>query len=190
MTKKEPAGSERGYSAIELMMTLGVIATVSAMAAFQIGNARPSFKGDGAMRVVMAQMNTARELALTQRRSIEIKFLNNNQIQLIRQEVPIANGTTLLTTVFIEGGLTYSLTSGLPDTPDGFGKASAVDFGTATQMVFSSDGTLVNQSGAPISGTVFVSIPGQARSSRAVTILGATGRIRGFKWDGNSWVRS
>jgi Tfp pilus assembly protein FimT len=190
MTKKEPAGSERGYSAIELMMTLGVFATVSAMAAFQIGNARPSFKGDGAMRVVMAQMNTARELALTQRRSIEIKFINSNQIQLIRQEVPVANGTTLLTTVYMEGGLTYAVTSGVPDTPDGFGNTSAVAFGAATKLVFTSDGTLVNQSGAPISGTVFVSISGQPRSSRAVTILGATGRIRGYKWDGAHWVRS
>jgi Tfp pilus assembly protein FimT len=194
MTKKAQAvGSQRGYSAVELMMTLGVAATVSAMAAFQIGVSRPGFKGDGAMRVVLAQLNTARELALTQRRAIQIQFNNTNQIQLTRQEVAVGGTTpppTLLTTVSIEGGITYNLTAGLPDTPDGFGNATPVAFGAATQMVFSTDGTLENQLGAPISGTVFISIPGLPLSSRAITILGATGRIRGYKWDGSHWVRA
>lgn len=182
--------SPRGFSAIELLMTLGIFGTVSAMAVFQIGIARPGIKGDGAMRTVMAQLNTARELALTQRRNIRINFINTNQIQLIRQEVPIVNGTTVLSTIDIEGGITYGLTPGLPDTPDGFGNASGVDFGAAVQMVFNSDGTLVNQSGTPISGSIFMSIPGQSRSSRAVTILGATGRVRGYKWNSRAWVRS
>jgi prepilin-type N-terminal cleavage/methylation domain-containing protein len=189
MTKKvQPAGSQRGFSAIELMVTLAVSGIVAAMAAVSIETARPSFKGDGAMRVIIAQMNIARELAITQRRNIQIQFINGNQIQLTRQEVP--TGTTVLMNVPMEGGFTFALTSGLPDTPDGFGNTSAVTFGAATQMIFSSEGTLADQAGAPISGTVFVSLPGQPRASRAVTILGATGRIRGYKWDGANWVRS
>jgi len=40
---------------------------------------------------------------------------------------------------------------------------------------------------------VFLNWPGngqgQERAARAVTILGATGRIRGYKWDGRNWKR-
>ena len=54
-------------------------------------------------------------------------------------------------------------------------------------MKFSPDGTLVNQDGASANGTAFLAIPNQALSARAVTILGSTGRIRGYKWNGSKW---
>jgi hypothetical protein len=165
--------------------------TVAAMAAFQIGLARPAFKGDGAMRTVMAQLNTARELALTQRRFIRVVFTVNNEVQIVREEVP--NGTTVISTVPLEGGMLFGLTPGVPDTPDNFGNAAAVSFGAAALHRFTTEGTLVDQAGNPISGSVFMNWPGagqgQERAARAVTILGATGRIRGYRWDGRNWKR-
>lgn len=189
MRKVRLVRSQKGISLLEMLMTLGVFSTLATMAAFQIGVARVGFKGDGAMRTIMAKMNEARELALTQRRNMRVDFTGDNVIQIIRREVPAANGTTVLSAVEMEGGVRYGVTTGLPDTPDSFGNASGIAFGTATQLVFTTDGTLVNQTGTPVSGTVFVSIPGQNRSARAVTIMGATGRIRGYKWNGARWVR-
>lgn len=172
-------------------MTVGIIGTLSAMAAFQIGIARPGFKGDGAMRAVMAQMNIARELAMTQRRFMRVEFTAADEVRITRQDVP--NGTTVISTVPIEGGIRYGLTPGVPDTPDNFGNAAAVSFGGAGEYWFTTEGTLVDQVGAPISGSVFLNWPGtgqgQERAARAVTILGATGRIRGYKWDGRNWKR-
>jgi len=170
-----------------MMVTLGIFGTLATMAAFQIGSARPGFLGDGGMRVVIAQMNVARERALTERRNIRVNFIAPNKIQLIRQEVPL--GTTTLTTVDLESGVTFGLTPTVPDTPDAFGNATAVSFGAAAQYWFTSDGLLTDQNLAPISGTVFLTLPGQTRAARAVTILGATGRIRGYKWDGRQWKR-
>jgi hypothetical protein len=169
-----------------MMLVVGVMGVVGAMAVMQIGSSAPAAKGDGAMRVVLAQLNTARELSVSQRRQMQVSFLNTNQIQIVRLEVP--SGTTTLTTVSFEGGVVYGLISGIGDTPDAFGIHSAPDFGSATKILFNSDGTCIDQNGNPLNGTVYVVIPNVTRSFRAITVLGGTGRIRAYKWDGSKWV--
>ncbi len=178
---------QNGYSTIELMLVVSIMGVVSAMSVFQIGNARSYYKADGAMRTVIAQLNTARETSIAQRRNVQVTFTGGNVVTLIRQNVP--NGTTTLATIPMEGRAQFALTAGVPDTPDAFGSSAAVYFGSATSMFFTTDGTLIGNTGAPVNGTIFLNIPNQPRSTRAVTILGATGRIRGFRWDGRAWIR-
>jgi hypothetical protein len=167
------------------MLTISIMGVVTTMAVFQIGQAQPSLKGDGAMRVVMAQISTAREQAITQRRNMQLTF-NGSLVQVIREEVP-GPATKVLAAVPLEGRETFSLYNGIPDTPDAFGNASAVAFGAAATMRFTPDGMLVDQTGNPLNGTVFLSIPNEPRSVRAVTIFGPTGRVRGYRWDGKQW---
>src|SRR5258706_6031690 len=143
-------GSQAGYSALELLVTLGIFGTLASMAAVQIGVARPSFVGDGALRQVVAQLNIARERALTERRNMRVEFVGTNQIRLTRQEVPA--GTTVLTTVDIESGVVYGLTPSVPDTPDVFGNAQGIDLGAATQYWVTNDRTLTHPNASPLSG--------------------------------------
>jgi hypothetical protein len=110
-------------------------------------------------------------------------------VEIIREEVPGPTLTTVSSTL-IEGGIQFLFPTGtptIPDTPEAFGNASGVDFGSATEVKFNPDGMLVNQLGAVINGTVFVMFPSERLSSRAVTVLGSTGRVRGYKWDGRVW---
>lgn len=180
---------QAGFSFAELAVVMGVMSVISAMAVLQIGAAQPALKGDGAMRVVMGQINAARELSITQRRNVVINFLSERtEVQLVRQEVPFDE--TVLSTTPLEGSVQFHVFSNLPDTPETFGKDEAVDFGTADTVLFTTDGSLVDQTGTPVNGTVFLGIPGQSRSARAVTVLGATGRVRAYKWDGARWVRA
>jgi prepilin-type N-terminal cleavage/methylation domain-containing protein len=179
--------SDVGFSLLELMLTIGIIGVVSAIAVVQIGTAQQSIKGDGGMRIVLAQMNIARELALAQRRTMQVRFVGANTVQIVRNNVP--NGTTVLRSVVLEGGVEFALVDGLPDTPDAFGKAAALDFGGAATTTFNSDGTFVDATGKPINGTVFLAIRGHARSARAVTVLGSIGRIRAYRWNGAQWTR-
>jgi hypothetical protein len=154
-----------------------------------IGQSVPGYKGDGAMRVVMSQMNLARELAITQRRNIRLSMVNGgNTVQIIREEVTNPLTTTVLSAVPLEGGAGFNLIPSVTaDTPDAFGNSAAVYFGAATLVRFGTDGSLLDQSGNPLNGSVFISIPKQARSLRAVTVLGSTGRIRAYRWDGRQW---
>jgi len=178
---------DNGYSLPELMLTMGLIAVVSAIAVVQIGTAQQAIRGDSAMRLVLVQLGTARELAISERRDMRLNFLSPNALQVIRQDVP--SGTTVKGAAIFEGRAEYHVVPGLPDTPDAFGNRQAIDFGSATTVTFTSDGTVVDQIGNPVNGTVFLAIPGQPVSARAITVLGSTGRIRAYRWDGRRWVR-
>ena len=183
------ARSARGVTLIEMLLVLGVMGVVGAMGAAQMASVRRSMQGDAAMRLVMSQLNQAREMAITQRRTMEIKFVGGaggNWLQVLRHEVP-GTSTTTLSSVAFEGNVTYRLISSVTtDTPDAFGiSGGPLAFGTATTYTFSSDGTLIDQSGNPLNGTIFLAVVNVVKSQRAVTIMGGTGRVRGFKWTCN-----
>jgi prepilin-type N-terminal cleavage/methylation domain-containing protein len=177
---------EAGFSLIEMMFVTGIMGVLAGIAVLQIGASRPGLVGDGGMRIVLSQMNQAREMAITQRRNMRVVFTGVNTVEVYREEVP-GPTLTLVRTVPMEGGVQFLLTAGLPDTPDAFGNATAQAFGVATEVKFAPDGTLVNQSGATINGSVFLAIASNSLSARAVTVLGSTGRVRGYRWDGRVW---
>ena len=176
----------RGFSLVELMVVVTLIGIGSAMGVFLMGQWGPAVRADGAHRVVIAQLNRARQLAITQRRNIRVTFTNGNQVQIIREEVP-GPATTLISSQLLEGGMVFALVPGVPDTPDVFGNGAAVNFGSATTVKFSPDGMLLDQTGNILNGSVFISTSNLSWSARAVTIMGATGRVRGYRWNGVRW---
>jgi type II secretory pathway pseudopilin PulG len=178
--------SEAGFSLVETAVVVGIGMVLAAMAGLQIIESRPAFKGDGAMRVVMSQMRTARELAITERRYMRVVYTSPNLLQIVREEVP-GPSTTVVSSKAIEGGVQYYQFPSLPDTPDAFGISGPIAFGSAIDVKFTPDGTVVNQNGGGLNGSVFLGIPAYSRSARAVTVLGSTGRIRGYRWDGHAW---
>ena len=123
----------------------------------------------------------------------------NNQVTITREDTPTT--TTTLSTMMFEGNAQITLTAGLPDTPDAFGNSAATSFynptngtfgsltNTTTVAKFAPDGTLVDWNGVLTNGTIFTAVPALGPSARAVTILGSTGRVRGYRWDGKQWVR-
>ena len=179
-------GAARGFSVIELIVVMGIAAVIATIAVFQLNAAQPSFRSDGAMRVVLAQMRTARELAITQRRFMRVTFIDPNRVEIHREEFP-GPSTTVVQSTVLEGNMQYLLLDDVPDTPDGFGNDSAIDFQSAATVKFSPDGLLIDQDGVPINGSVFLALASVARSARAITVLGSTGRIRAYRWDGRGW---
>ncbi len=141
------------------------------------------------MNQVVSQMSIARGMAIAQRRSVSVIFTQPNRIQLRRQDQP--GGTTDFTPVDFEGGAQFVVFPTVPDTPSGFGNGGAIVFaginGGPPTMQFQSDGTFADTAGQPINGTIFVGILGQSATARAVTILGATGRVRPYHWTGSQW---
>jgi len=175
-----------GYSLLELLFVVALVGTLGGMAVMQMGAIRPVIQGDSAMRVVMGQLNLARERAIAHRRTVEVTFVGTNSVRLTQHDQP--SGTTVLSTVPFEGRVQFGLVAGVPDTPDGFGNGTPLQFSSAT-LLFNTDGVLVDTLGAPVNGTVFLLIPNERLSFRAVTVLGSTGRVRGYKWSGANWTR-
>ncbi len=199
------ASGQRGFSLIELSVVIMLILIISAMALIAYLPTLQDARFDAAMRQVVDQLRQAREYAITNRRYVQVTFptvvVNGiTQYQVVmtqRNDLTVGAGAVnpVLSAVPIESPAQYYLFATAPDTPDAFGKAAAVEFeglngGPVGGMLFQSDGELVD--GAtfqPINGTVFMGLPGKASSARAVTVLGGTGRIRGWKGTGVIWAR-
>ena len=75
-----------GYNLIEMMFVMGIMSVLAAMAIVQINASRAALKGDAAMRVVMTTMNQAREMAITQRRYMQVNFAAPRTINVVRED--------------------------------------------------------------------------------------------------------
>jgi prepilin-type N-terminal cleavage/methylation domain-containing protein len=178
---------DAGFSLVEISIVILVISIFAGFALLNIEGIMPGIEANAVLSQTVAQLRRGRELAIAERRNIEVRFLDNNQIQLVRFDVP--NGRTVLSTVTLENGVEFLLFSGVPDTPDSFGRGDAVDFGGSNTLIFLSDGTLVDDAGNPVHGSVFLGLPDHPETARAVTMVGATGRVRGYRWTGSSWIQ-
>jgi type II secretion system protein H len=186
-----PHRRSSGFTLIELMIVLGIIGVMGAMAALMMPSTVRGVQADSGTARVAAALRTAREQAVSQRRNVRISFTNPNQI-VVERENGTGTGTVTyspIATAVLEDGVKFAVFSETPDTPDAFGHASALAFGTATSRKFTSEGTFVDQNGDPLNGTIYL---GRAQdgvaSARAVTIFGPTALIRQWRWDGAHWT--
>jgi type II secretory pathway pseudopilin PulG len=184
---------ERGFSMAELLIVTFVLMIVSAMAIVQLAPTYQQQEANAAMVQIASQLRLARETAMTDRRDVQVSFIGNNQIQLTRINLPVGAAPTILSTVPIQAPVVFMLNPGTPDTPDAFGNAGPIEFGGIVggppTMMFQSDGTFVSTSGVLLNGTVFLGMPKVPPATRAVTVLGATGRIRMYKANPTGWIQ-
>jgi type II secretory pathway pseudopilin PulG len=185
---------EIGFSFVELIVVVGVISVMTVLALPVVQTSVPSFRANAAMDQVIRLMRAARHSAISDRRITQIQFIGNNQIQLL--QVPPTGGAAVPLDIpsTLEGGAQFLVFPTVPDTPMAFGNTTAVSFtnpanpgGGFPATQFLSDGSFGTNVGVPVNGTVFVGIPGKPFTARAVTILGTTGRIRAYHWDGTAW---
>jgi len=169
------------------LLVIGLSTVIAGITLYAFQAALRQYRGDANLRLMLWQLQVARELALNERRSIEVRLVEPNQIVTLRREIPA--GETLLGRVFFEGNVRFTRFAGVPDTPERFGDDRAIAFGDATELVFTADGQFVNERGEPINGSVFFGVPGEVTTARAVTIFGPTGRVRAYRWTGSAWVR-
>lgn len=86
-----------------------------------------------------------------------------------------------------------------PAAPDGFGSGgTAIDFdqgmglGSQNYIMFMPDGSSQDTLGNYNSGVVYMTRSGDLNSSRAISVFGTTGRIRGWRLysgSGSKWVQ-
>lgn len=175
-----------GFSLLEAMAVVAIVGIASAVALVQMKTTMQVFDADKAANLVVSQMNYARQLAVDERRNVLVEFLNTNEIKITRNES--GGGTTVVSDVTLPSGYTYGLPGGgVGDTPDAFGATVAVFFNSGNTGTFLGDGTFVDNSNVLLSGTVFT-IGGGNGTARAVTLAGATGRIKQYWLQGTSWI--
>jgi type II secretory pathway pseudopilin PulG len=190
---------------LEVLVVIVLIMIVSAMAIFALQPTLQNAKFDSGMIQVLDQLRQAREYSITNHRYVQVSFpvvvvgagtypeVVTTQLNV----VPFGPGgaNTVISTIPIQPPAQFFLIPLAPDTPDGFGKTAPIVFentnnGPPGGMMFQSDGEFVDQATfQPINGTVFLGQAGPKQSGRAITILGTTGRIRGWKFTGTTWFQ-
>ncbi|MEO2198892.1 MAG: GspH/FimT family pseudopilin [bacterium] len=177
--------SAAGFSLPEFMITVAMFMTVAGITGVSFSTSMRAMKGTAAMQQVVSQIRLARNMAISQQHSIELQFIPPNEIRTIRWEFP--NGETTLNQYFLEGNAQFCFSTTVPDTPDGFGLLGTNSFAGQTAR-FLPNGRFADAVGAVTSGNLFVAVPGQPQSQRAVTIFGGTGRVSGYNWNGTEWL--
>jgi prepilin-type N-terminal cleavage/methylation domain-containing protein len=178
---------ERGFTLIELMMVVGILAVTFGMVVLVSPQMSRYARAESGVEQVVSALRFARETAVGQRRNIQIRFVGENTVQIARVEIPAGN-TTVLQTIALETRMKYYLMPGVPDTPDRFGAGQAIAFGASPTRMFTSEGTFVNQAGDELNGTLFLGIPGEPETARAITIFGPTALVRTWRWNGRAWI--
>ena len=193
---------EEGFSLIEAMVAVGIILTVMAFAMVQSFGSIESYRVNSAMDVVVSQMRVARQLAISQRRNVTVSFTTATSPQKITYQIVADSGTGLAIAdtyvpppviVPIAPQVSFTQINGVPDTPMGFGTCSGAGIcvgGVAnptTTMEFNSLGQFTDGTGVnTLNGTIFLALPGQINTARAVTIMGGTGRVREYTYMGST----
>ena len=187
--KQYSHGSQKGFSLLEVLTALAIISILMAMAILNFGSLLPNFKANSAMDQLLYRLRSAREQAIAHRREVKVQFVGNNQITVT--EIWLTGTAPAPSTYSFEGGAQFVTYSGIPDTPSAFGNGAPVYFGGVSGgppiMKFTTNGSFIDGGNTLVNGTVFLGIPGRASTARAITILGATGRVREYHWDGTQW---
>lgn len=200
-SKRGGKSGQKGFSLIEVLVVIAIAMTIAGMIVVHLTPTLQTFRANSAASQVVDVFRQAREYAITYRRYVQITFPNyggagaNNQIRItVRNTLtPTYGGAAqpdvILTTVNLSGNISFQTETGVPDTPDAFGKASAVNFnnvdgGPPAGMYFQADGTFVDTTGNPLNGTVFLGQTAMVSTARAVTVLGSTGRVRSYNVNG------
>ena len=192
--RKRAIGHERGFTITELMLAVAIGVIVVGMALGGVTGLIKNTRADGGLATAAAGLRAARELSVSTRRNVQITF-GTNTIMNTRVEycTPVATctpTTTLVRTTTLEGRVQFQLETGVPDTPDGFGMATATAFGALTPPMFTTDGSFINSNGDVVNGTLFMGVVNEPLTARAITIFGPTGAMRLWKWNGRAWVEA
>jgi prepilin-type N-terminal cleavage/methylation domain-containing protein len=185
-------GNQAGFSLLEVLVAVGILGTLAAMAMMVSPAYSRRARAEAGISQALDVLRSAREVAISQRRNVQVVFIGLNALRTQRIEIDALGnpiGTpTVLRTVELENRMQFRLEAGVPDTPDLFGNASALDFDIAGPWMFTSEGTFIGGSGDVTNGTVFLSIQGEKNSARAISILGTTALIRPWHWNGRAWT--
>jgi Tfp pilus assembly protein FimT len=180
---------QEGFSLLEGLVVIAILMIVMGMAMLNFGTVLPNYKANSAMDQLLYQMRSAREKAIAHRIEVQVQFIGTNQIKMT--EIWTIGTAPAPVTVSFEGGAQFTTYATVPDTPMAFGNGSAVYFGGVTGgppiMKFTTNGSFIDGGNTLVNGTVFLGIPGKPLTARAVTILGATGRVRTYRYDGTQW---
>jgi Tfp pilus assembly protein FimT len=202
-----------GFTMLEMTIVVAIVMLMAAVTVMSLQPAIRNARSDTAFQDVLMQLKVARQRAIGERTQYIVGLGANSapqgatttlgtpdaqSVQIYRWTATTALSSAVqINSIELPFDVKFQTLSGFPTgnttVPDGFGSGTtAIDFdqGVAgainNQVVFWPDGSARDTNGNLNSGIIYLARSGDMNNSRAITLYGATGRIRGWRLDGNS----
>jgi type II secretory pathway pseudopilin PulG len=193
-----PAKPMLGFTLLEMMVAVSVFMVVSAIAFTSLGPAIKDARVSGSYNLILEQLRQARQLAIQNRKTylvtfnpaglppgihgLQINVLNAGVVGAIYHDVPVT----------LPEDVHFQVIPGIPNTsqttPDNLGVGAlnihfdmGVSGGVRNQIYFFPDGSARDINNNINNGVVYIARDNDLYSSRAITLLGAAGRLRGWR---------
>lgn len=192
----------RGFSLLEMLI---VVAIGFTMAGITFMALMPLFKQnhvDQAYDTTLSVIRNYRNQSISQSKRYIITFTAPGTItvQYWGVGVPVSPAPVTVGTYTLPPDIQFAVQAGFPAAaPDGFGAGvTPLDFdqgmglGSQNYVMFMPDGSSQDTLGNYNSGVLYLTRPGDMYSSRAISVFGTTGRVRGWRLynqGGNKWVQ-
>jgi Tfp pilus assembly protein FimT len=193
----------QGFSLLELMIVIAIGFTMAAISMMALMPMFMKSHVDSAYDTTLGLLRNTRNLAIAQSHEYLVIFTAaaGATPATITVEYQPANGAALqlVDTYTLPPDVNFGVKTGFPtSTPDNFGTGvTAIDFGYGpnqtsgqSKIAFGPDGGAYDQNGDYNGGVVYIDRPSDTSiyNSRAVTVFGATGRVRGWRLSSPSGI--
>jgi prepilin-type N-terminal cleavage/methylation domain-containing protein len=190
LNSKTLSSKASGFSLIETMVVLAVMLIASGIFFMSLQPALKDTRVTNAYNTTLMTMRRAREAAIAERRTYIITFnsaVTPNSITMTQAATGLVIATETL-----PPDILFQVIPGIPTsvatTPDHFGTGgTAIDFdqavagGAKNVICFNPDGSAQDINSNSNNGVIYLARTGSLYSSRAITVWGATGRLRGYR---------
>jgi len=187
------AADSRGFSLMELMIVASVMMIVGGITSVALIPVWQQTRITNAYNTTLMTLRRAHDEAVAERRVYVVSFNNG----AIPNTITVTQNTTagpVLVSAQLAPEIGFTVIPGIPTsnsapptTPDSFGtggQAIDLDVGVTPgipTIYFYPDGTAQDSVGNIANGVVYIARQNDLYSSRAVTVWGATGRVRGWR---------
>jgi prepilin-type N-terminal cleavage/methylation domain-containing protein len=200
------SSKEHGFSLLELMIVLALMLTIISISVISLMPTMQQSHVTSAYDTTLMAFRNYHDLAITQRKRYIVTMTAPGTITVQRWDfaVPVSPAPVVVNTLTLPPDVSFSVQAGYPATaatvPDGFGAGTvALDFdqgmgvGSQNYVMFMPDGSSQDNLGNLNSGVLYMGRTNDLYSSRAISVFGATGRIRGYRLylvaGVNTWVQ-
>jgi prepilin-type N-terminal cleavage/methylation domain-containing protein len=196
MTRKN-----RGFSLLEMLITIAICMIMAGITFITLMPMLKQSRVNAAYDTTLSVIRNYRNLSVTQSKRYIVTFSPPGTITVEYWGVlvPVSPAPVTVATYTLPNDIQFAVQPGFPAAaPDGFGSGgTAIDFdqgvglGGENYVMFMPDGSSQDKLGNFNSGVVYLTRPGELSSSRAISVFGTTGRVRGWRLsqDGNTWVQ-
>ncbi len=201
------AAGQRGYTLLETMIAITIILIVAGVSALSLQTVLRASRADEGYDTVLMQLRTARERSIEERKQYIVCFgittplgaatplgaPDAQSLQLFRWDIGFPQSEAVqINRIELPADAFFQVLAGFPTgaakVPDGLGNGGTAinfDIGVAgaitNQVMFLPDGSAHDVNGNWNTGIVYVARNNDLYSGRAITVYGASGRIRGWR---------